>query len=54
MAPLRWSIAIGISLVAASAAEADPALDPLERALPAGWSLLATGSELVIRHDRPC
>ncbi|HEX3475459.1 MAG TPA: hypothetical protein VHT91_10585 [Kofleriaceae bacterium] len=47
-------MAIGIWLVAASAAAADPALDQLERALPAGWSLLATGSELVIRHDRPC
>jgi len=50
---LRLSIAIGISLAAASAA-ADPALDRLEAALPAGWSLLATGSDLVIRHDRPC
>ena len=47
-------MAIGIWLVAASTAAADPALDQLERALPAGWSLLATGSELVIRHDRPC
>jgi hypothetical protein len=54
MAPLRWSIAIGIWLVAAATAAADPALDQLERALPAGWSLLATGSEMVIRHDRPC
>lgn len=54
MARFRWSIAIGIWLVAAPAAQADPALDQLERALPAGWSLLATGSELVIRHDRPC
>jgi hypothetical protein len=47
-------MAIGIWLVAASTAAADPALDQLEHALPAGWSLLATGSELVIRHDRPC
>lgn len=47
-------MAIGVWLVAASTAAADPALDQLERALPAGWSLLATGSELVIRHDRPC
>lgn len=53
MARLRVSIALGIWL-AASTAAADPALDELERALPAGWSLLATGSELVIRHDRPC
>ncbi|HEX3757796.1 MAG TPA: hypothetical protein VHW23_03780 [Kofleriaceae bacterium] len=55
MAPRRWLIAIGISLAAVAAtADADPALDQLEHALPAGWSLLATGSELVIRHDRPC
>jgi hypothetical protein len=54
MAPLRGLIATGIWLVAASTAAADPALDQLERALPAGWSLLATGSEMVIRHDRPC
>jgi len=47
-------MAIGVWLAAASTAAADPALDQLERALPAGWSLLATGSELVIRHDRPC
>lgn len=38
----------------AGAARADAALDRLEKALPPGWSLLATGSELVIRHDRPC
>jgi len=54
----RLRLAIGIWLVAAStvprAGAADPALDELERALPVGWSLLATGSELVIRHDRPC
>src|SRR5262249_6192344 len=25
-----------------------------ERALPRGWSLLVTDSELVIRHDRAC
>jgi hypothetical protein len=30
------------------------AFDTLEQALPAGWSLLASGTELVIRHDRPC
>ena len=31
----------------------DPALGKLEQALPAGWSLLATDTELVVRHDRP-
>jgi hypothetical protein len=30
------------------------AFDALEKALPAGWSLLVSGPELVIRHDRPC
>jgi hypothetical protein len=60
MAPRRWLIANGIALAAvavaaaAGPAAADPALGQLEHALPAGWSLLATGSELVIRHDRPC
>ncbi|HEX4422852.1 MAG TPA: hypothetical protein VH165_33280 [Kofleriaceae bacterium] len=28
--------------------------DPLEKALPPGWTMLATGSELVFRHDKPC
>jgi hypothetical protein len=32
----------------------DQPLGQLEKALPPGWSLLATDSELVIRHDRPC
>lgn len=30
------------------------AFDTLEKTLPAGWSLLVAGAELVIRHDRPC
>jgi hypothetical protein len=48
------SIAVGILLAAQpAAAQPDPALDRLEKALPAGWSLLATDAELVIRHDRP-
>jgi len=48
-------MAIGILLIArVSVAEPDPALDQLEKALPPGWSLLATDSELVLRHDRPC
>jgi hypothetical protein len=49
----RMSIVIA-ALSIASAARADPAFDRLEGALPAGWSLLATSSELVIRHDQPC
>lgn len=62
--PRRWMTialriarpAVLLSLVAApaAAAPADPSIDLLEAALPSGWSLLATGSELVIRHDRPC
>jgi len=49
------SIAIGILLLArASAAQPDSALDQLEKALPPGWTLLATDNDLVIRHDRPC
>jgi len=38
---------------APAAADKDQALARLERALPHGWSLLATDNELVIRHDRP-
>jgi hypothetical protein len=46
--------AFAILLVAGSAAaDKDQALSRLERALPRGWSLLATENELVIRHDRP-
>ncbi|HEX2691554.1 MAG TPA: hypothetical protein VHN14_33310 [Kofleriaceae bacterium] len=49
------SIAVGILFVAqAAAAQPDPALDALDKALPAGWTLLVTDTELVIRHDRPC
>jgi hypothetical protein len=52
---LMMSIAIGGLLVArTAAAQSDPALDALEKALPPGWTLLVTDTELVIRHDRPC
>jgi len=63
MARPWMSIAIGILLIAQiAAAQPAPALGQpiaqplgqLEKALPPGWSLLATDSELVIRHDRPC
>jgi hypothetical protein len=54
MVRVPMSIAVALAAAAPAAALADPALDQLERALPTGWSLLATGSELVIRHDRPC
>ena len=53
------SIAIGIlSIAQAATAQPVPALaqllDQLEKALPPGWTLLASDAELVIRHDRPC
>ena len=43
-------------LVAGGIAQAgpEPATTALEHALPRGWSLLVTDSELVIRHDRAC
>ena len=57
MARSSWSSAIALGVAAlAGVATAQPAatFDRLEQALPPGWSLLATGAELVIRHDRPC
>ena len=49
----RW-IACAVLLGARiAAADKDQALGRLEKALPAGWSLLAAEDELVIRHDRP-
>jgi len=30
------------------------AFERIEKALPPGWTMLATGSELVFRHDKPC
>lgn len=53
---IAWPAALSLGAARAMAAPADPAesIDRLEAALPAGWSLLATDSELVIRHDRPC
>ena len=55
MARCWMPIALPILFAAeTAAAQPDPAIDRLEAALPPGWTLLATGSELVIRHDRPC
>ena len=52
---LRLTIAVAIGIGwGASPAAAAPATEALEKALPSGWSLLMTSSELVIRHDRPC
>ena len=54
MAHVRF-VALALVVVAGRAsAQDDPALGKLEKALPPGWSLLATDTELVIRHDRPC
>ena len=52
------SLAIGMvacgALAGVARADVDPALAGLEKALPAGWTMMSTESELVIRHDRPC
>src|SRR5258706_5074325 len=51
---MKRAVPLAILLAAGSAAaDKDQALARLERALPRGWSLLATETELVIRHDRP-
>ena len=43
------------SMTGGRAAEAggDAAITTLERALPKGWTVIATDTELLIRHDRP-
>ncbi len=52
---MRTPIVVIALLAAGSAwADRDPVLAKLESELPAGWSMLATDSELVLRHDRPC
>jgi hypothetical protein len=35
-------------------ADGNPGFTGLEHALPNGWTMLATDTELVLRHDRPC
>ena len=46
---------VACMVIAGSAyAQPDAALAQLEHQLPAGWSMLATDTELVLRHDRPC
>ena len=51
---MKRAVLLAILLCAGSAAaDKDQALGRLEKALPRGWSLLATDNELVIRHDRP-
>jgi hypothetical protein len=53
-AAAAMTLAIAALAARTATAQRNAALDQLESALPSGWSLLATGSELVIRHDRPC
>jgi hypothetical protein len=51
---MRRSPAAAILLAAGiAAAQADPVIAKIEKQLPPGWSLLATDTEVVIRHDRP-
>jgi hypothetical protein len=47
-------IAAVLAGTATPAVADDPAFDALEKALPRGWSMIATDSELVIRHDHAC
>jgi hypothetical protein len=52
---MKGSLAALVVLAAGiGSAGAEPALARLEAKLPAGWSLLSTDTELVLRHDRPC
>jgi len=43
----------GLGAIAGAGGE-DPAVTSLEKQLPRGWTVLATDTELVIRHDRAC
>ena len=47
------TIPLLVSLATVAYAE-DASFVALEHSLPRGWTMLATDSELVIRHDRPC
>ncbi len=52
---MRSSVVLAVVLASnVASVDRDPALARIEQALPAGWSMLATDSELVLRHDRPC
>ena len=48
------AIAFLLCLGGIARAGEDPAIVALEKALPRGWTVLATDTELVIRHDRAC
>lgn len=47
----RWLMILMVPALAR--ADTQSAIAKLEHSLPAGWTVLATESELVIRHDRP-
>ncbi|HEY4238546.1 MAG TPA: hypothetical protein VGM88_01980 [Kofleriaceae bacterium] len=51
---MRPVLAASVLALLAGIARAEPPVHELERALPSGWSLIATDDELVIRHDKPC
>jgi hypothetical protein len=52
---MKRSLVIAVLVAARGAgAQPDPSVARLEHDLPAGWTLLATDTELVFRHDRPC
>ncbi len=50
---MRRSVVVALLAAGTAYAGGDPALGKLEQSLPAGWTMLATDTELVIRHDRP-
>jgi hypothetical protein len=47
-------VVVGLLVAGGASAQPDASLAQLEHQLPAGWSMLATDTELVLRHDRPC
>jgi len=48
------AIAFVLCLGSIAHAGEEPAIAALEKALPRGWTVMATDTELVIRHDRAC
>lgn len=51
---ISCTVGAGLVLAGGGLARAESPLAGLEKALPPGWTMLETDSELVIRHDRPC
>ncbi len=50
----RSAVVAGVLAGGIAAAQTDPVLARIEKQLPPGWTMLTTGSEVVLRHDRPC